>query len=131
MRVPKERMERILELTLESYGKLDFADGSIGRRIPDAKIRELMDSVCTVSKAGAAVTVLRSPRKDSKPTAKVLLGWYRWHTGASGGSLWGPMGRFGQWSVTAEQSDSLNTLALVLLGGRSKATGLWKQALGC
>lgn len=62
--------------------------------------------------------------KPADDTAGLLWQLVRFHRGS--GSLWGF-----PWFADETKRDELDTLAIVLLGGRSSAADAWKKALAC
>ena len=101
---------------------------------PDT-VRESLDGVFNRRKGG----MLRSaPRSDKRPLANVLWRLITWHK--SSGGLGGVYGV--RWACDdivrdrgldmtgADLHASMDTLAIVLLGGESRAAAAWERAIG-
>lgn len=76
---------------------------------------------------GGPVRLRSTPAKRADDIERAFHYCRLWHT-AGGGGLWSPM----MWSfrIGRELYDKLDTLVLVLTGGRSTGGEAWERALG-
>lgn len=85
---------------------------------------------CIVTRGKRSGMLLRTPPDKAKnPAAHYFLRAFRWHGGATGGSLWGPMlDQFG--GEEYERADTFACVLRVAVGLPMVAADRWRQALG-
>lgn len=73
--------------------------------------------------------LLQTPRKDSTDAVYCFIRAVRWHGGATGGSLWGPIGDATLYPDSHSTADTFAIVLRVALGWRMTSVDRWRKAI--